>query len=461
MAEGFMFKVRAFLEQGNLSEALNTFVRYSVLMNAYDLETILEIFKGALRYGETNVKKTMIKLARRLKIKELSSDLKALIKEDSANISALAILALASLKDTSSIELIRKRVNSFKPEVRAAAVLALGSFEDPVSYPLIKRAMFDENPDVRSSAAASLGWYGKPDGFSLLIQRLVGPAREKDLRVRMKIIKALFWNKSQEVRKILEDLLYSSKEPEEWLTTAEVLYRSKFPGVNLLLKAKLIQLLDILRSAEVNGLIGEGGMRLFESDALYSMKEMKVQSYLQETLDPVLKHLAHSVWEYYKIPQEMRVEFTDLLDYYLSSRSYMPWFKLSVDTSSQWRASISKALKNLLPESTDFLIEIAIGKHPVLDYFDSEREATYLRRSVIDVLAGSKDSLIQIYLVDLLRGDSPLVQEAALWALIDMDLGFAYLMRKVKEILLSSDSLERKLLALGIIFKLLTSQKVK
>ena len=409
-------KVLLHLADGNIDEAVNVYSRYSLITGNHDSNLIKEILKSAMIFGNSDVKKAMTKLVRKLKFKELIPALRFLLNDSNTVIRALTVLSLASLRDLESLDSIRRLASHSESKIRSAAVLALGSFEDPKSYPIVKKAIFDNSEDVRGSAASSLGWYQRPDGFAILIQRLKGPIKETSPKVKSKILRALFWDKSMDTLKALEDILYSERDPSVWLTAAEVLYRKEQYGVKLLLEATLINLKETLRSPK-----------------------RREQEY-------ALESLAHTVWEYYKIPQNMRIDIINIIE-----------DNILTGDQNYVRKAI-KALKNLLPESTSLLLDMATTTYLNL----SRSELAIIRAEAIDVLSSiaSKDKMIQIHLIEFLKDSDPRVQESALFALIDLNLSYKYIMKSLSEILVMSEDLKNRLIALGLISKLLTSEVV-
>ncbi len=409
-------KVLLHLADGNIDEAVNVYSRYSLITGNHDSNLIKEILKSAMIFGNSDVKKAMTKLVRKLKFKELIPALRFLLNDSNTMIRALTVLSLASLRDLESLDSIRRLASHSESKIRSAAVLALGSFEDPKSYPIVKKAIFDNSEDVRGSAASSLGWYQRPDGFAILIQRLKGPIKETSPKVKSKILRALFWDKSMDTLKTIEDILYSERDPSVWLTAAEVLYRKEQYGVKLLLEATLINLKETLRSPK-----------------------RREQEY-------ALESLAHTVWEYYKIPQNMRIDIINIIE-----------DNILTGDQGYVRKAI-KALRNLLPESASLLLDIATTTYLSL----SRSELATIRAEAIDVLStiASKDKMIQIHLIEFLKDTDPRVQESALFALIDLNLSYKYIMKSLSEILVMSEDLKNRLIALGLISKLLTSEVV-
>ncbi len=406
-------KVMSLLRDGKLSDAIDTYVRYFLLTGKHDGYMISELIRSSLSIDSLELKKVSTKIIRKLKMYEALDRLRALFHDPNPIVQSLAILTAASLRDKYSIPFIKTFADSSDSKVRSSAVLALGSFEDKDSYNIVKRALFDESEDVRASAASSLGWYQFDDGFELLIKRITGPVREPSPKVRMKILKAMYWDNSQDRINMLKDVALSEEDPNVWLTACEVLYRKHIWDYNLLIEATMLEIFNSLRSPKLS--------------------EQK----------NALNLLAHTIWEYYKLPQTYKMDTITIIE-----------ANINVGDRDYVRQAV-KALRNLLPESMYLLIEIANGNYPNLRF----RDYIPIRMEAIDILGTTHDRIVQVHLLDILKSEDHRLQESALFALMDSPPN-KFVLRSVENYLVSSTDLKNRLIALAIISKHLSSKLV-
>lgn len=93
-------------------------------------------------------------------LNELEKAPEALVRaagSSDAELSAIAVEALAEIGDPETIDVLIGRLSSPSREVRVRVVEALGSMRSPKAMPALMRALKDADPEVRRAAAEALG----------------------------------------------------------------------------------------------------------------------------------------------------------------------------------------------------------------------------------------------------------------------------------------------------------------
>jgi hypothetical protein len=88
----------------------------------------------------------------------------ALQTERDPNTKLLMVLALATLKDPRSIEVLTAALDDKAPKVRTMAATALGNIKDPRAAQALKGALNSEDPQVRAEAARVIARNNAPPG---------------------------------------------------------------------------------------------------------------------------------------------------------------------------------------------------------------------------------------------------------------------------------------------------------